>query len=106
MEEQQLDPRAVLGRAGELVRYVRESEAYPLVVGGIAGGIAGALMAVLVAGRVASASRKEVTEEAATAAKKSEGWSLREVVQLATIAATLAKQAQEWYQERQRTNSA
>lgn len=111
MEEQQFDPQAMLSRAGELVRYVRKSEAYPVIVGGIAGGIAGAVMAVLIAGRVASSSRGEVSshregaEETADAAKEAKGWSLREVVQLATIAATLLRQAQEWYQERQRTNA-
>ncbi len=105
MEEQQFDPQAVLSRAGELMRYARQSEAYPVIVGGIAGGIAGAVMAVLIAGRVASASRKEIAKEAESVEKKSEGWSIREVVQLATIAATLIRQAQDWYQERQRTNA-
>ncbi len=104
MEERQLDPQAMLNRAGEVMRYLRKSEAYPVVVGGIAGGIAGAVMAVLIAGRVASSSRAAVAEETASAEKKTQGWSLREVVQLATIGAALAKQAQEWYQERQRTN--
>ncbi len=96
----------MLSRAGELVRYVRRSEAYPLIVGGIAGGIVGAVMAALIAGRVATSSRQQVAEEAIGETKKSEGWSLREVVQLATIAATLIRQAQEWYQERQKTNAA
>ncbi len=100
--EQQFDPQQMMERVGELARVVRKSEAYPALIGGIAGGVAGALMAVIIAGRMTS-SRRVVQEETAGVVKSDgRGWSAREVVQLATIAASLARQAQDWYQERKR----
>lgn len=100
--EQQFDPQLMMERVGEIARVIRKSEAYPAVIGGIAGGVAGALMAVIIAGRMTSS--RQVAREETVAVSKSDGrsWSMREVVQLATIAASLAKQAQEWYQERKR----
>ncbi len=103
MEEQQFDAQAMMGRAGELMRYVRSSEAFPVLLVGIAGGIAGALMAVIIASRVA---HSHTGEEPVREDKRAEnGWNLREVVQLATIGATLVKQAQDWYQERKQEQS-
>lgn len=93
----------MMGRAGELMRYVRSSDAFPVLLGGVAGGIAGALMAVIIAGRVA---HSHTADEPAREEKHAEnGWNLREVVQLATIGATLVKQAQDWYQERKQGQS-
>ncbi len=99
--EQQFDAQAMMQRASEVARAVRKSEAYPALIGGIAGGVAGALMAVIVARRVAS-SRPATVEETVRVAKSDgrDGWSAREVIQLATVVAALAKQAQGWYASR------
>ncbi len=98
--EEPFDSQAMIERAGELARVVRKSDVYPALIGGVAGGVAGALMAVIIAGRMSS--RRAIVEEAVQESKKdrNEGWSMRELVQLATIAASLAKQAQEWYASR------
>ncbi len=99
--EQQFDPQAMMQRAGEVARVVRKSDAYPALIGGVAGGVAGALMAVIIAGRMTSSRRAPVEETIRVAQTDGgEGWSLREVIQLATVAASLAKQAQEWYASR------
>lgn len=99
--EKQFDAQAMMQRAGEVARVVRKSEAYPALIGGVAGGVAGALMAVIIARRVIS-SRPATVEETVKVARSdgSAGWSLREVVQLATVVASLAKQAQDWYASR------
>ncbi len=99
--EEQFDAHAMIERAGTLTRMIRKSEAYPALIGGVAGGVAGALMAVMIAGRMTS-SRRVAVEQAIKASKVDGGvgWSLREVVQLATVAASLAKQAQAWYASR------
>ncbi len=98
--EEQFDPQAMVERAGELARVIRKSDAYPALIGGVAGGVVGALMAVLIAGRMTSSRRAAV--QAAEVAKEDgvRTWSLREVVQLATVVASLAKQAQDWYASR------
>ncbi len=99
--EEQFDPQAMMQRAGVLAQEIRKSEAYPALIGGVAGGIAGALMAVIIAGRMTS-SRRAAVEETVQVSKADGrgGWSLREVIQLATVIATLAKQAREWYSPR------
>jgi hypothetical protein len=96
------DPQAMMERAGTLARVIRESEAYPALIGGVAGGVAGALMAVIIAGRMTS-SRRAAVDETVSKSDGGGGWSLREVVQLATVVASLAKQAQAWYQEQKRS---
>lgn len=98
MEQQQFDTQGALERVGVLAKEIRRSEAYPALLGGIAGGIAGALMAVLIAGRVASSKRVEKDSDAEPKKK----WSTREIVQLATVVAALAKQVQSWNEERKR----
>jgi hypothetical protein len=102
--QEQFDPQAMMERAGILAQEIRKSEAYPALIGGVAGGVAGALMAVIIAGRMTS-SRRAAVEETVKVSKADggEGWSLREVVQLATVVASLAKQAQAWYQEQKRS---
>lgn len=101
--EDSFDPQAMMQRAGTLARVIRESEAYPALIGGVAGGIAGALMAVIIAGRMTSSRRGAIEESLNLKAEGRGGWSLREAVQLATVVATLAKQAQAWYQEQKRS---
>jgi hypothetical protein len=99
--EQQFDAQDMMQRAGEVAREVRKSDAYPALIGGVAGGVAGALMAVIIARRVIS-SRPATVEETVKVERSDggAGWSLREVVQLATVVASLAKQAQDWYASR------
>ena len=91
----QFDAQAMMMRVGEVARQIRKSDAYPALVGGIAGGIAGALMAAIIAGR-----RPPPQPSPASGRGQGRGWSLREVVQLLTVVAPLAKQVQAWYKER------
>ncbi|MEW5719534.1 MAG: hypothetical protein AB1817_12955 [Chloroflexota bacterium] len=95
--EDQFDTQAMLVRAHVVAQQIRRSEAFPALIGGIAGGVAGALMATLIAGRVA-ARRDETTPREKESPKFA--WSPREVVQLATVIASLAKQVQAWSKER------
>lgn len=97
--ENQLDTQALVRRAQLVARELRKSELFPALLGGVAGGIAGALMAALVAGRLA-APRASATARENAAPKFA--WSLREVVQLATVVAALLKQIQAWTKERGR----
>ncbi len=98
--QQQFDGRALIERASEAAREIRKSDAYPALVGGIAGGIAGALMAAIIAGRVTS---RSADSESSGAKASRGGWSVRDLVQLLTIAATLAKQVQVWLKEQEKT---
>ncbi len=100
MENQPANLEAMPERLGEVMHAVRQSEAYPAILGAVAGGIAGALIATVIAGRVAASRSKQVVREVADDKDESKGWSLREVVQLATIAATLVRQIQAWAEER------
>ncbi len=100
MENQSVNLEAMPERLGEVMRTVRESEAYPAILGAVAGGVAGALIATVIAGRVAASRSKEAVREVAGEKEESKGWSLREIVQLATIAATLIRQIQAWVEER------
>jgi hypothetical protein len=97
--EEQFDVEAIMVRAGEIAKAVRKSDVYPALIGGIAGGIAGALTAAIIVGRVSSRSAEPLSHAAKEARS---GWSLREAVQLLTVVASLAKQAQAWYKERGR----
>lgn len=101
--EEQFDAQALMDRISELTAEIRRSDAYPAIVGGIAGGIAGALMAVLIAGRFAS--RRLAAEGSANASSAKESrrrWSPREIVELATVVASLVKQARQWYLQREK----
>lgn len=90
----QFDAQQIWARIPLFARALRQSEAYPAIVGGIAGGIAGALMAILIAGRRtgrATALREQPTESK-TAARFD--LSVRDAIQLVTIVASLVKQIQ------------
>lgn len=94
---QQMDGREMMKRVGEVAREFRKSEAYPVVVAGIAGGIAGALMATIIAGR----RPPPQTSPVADGGGHGRGWALRDVVQLLTVVATLARQVQAWLKEQE-----
>lgn len=96
--QQRLDAPEVMTRVGEVAKEFRKSEVYPAVVGGIAGGIAGALIAALIASRGAS-SRADAGKPAKASGG---GWSMREVLSLATLAASLARQAQAFLKEQEK----
>jgi hypothetical protein len=97
--QQQFDSRELMARAGEVAKEIRKSEAYPALIGGIAGGLAGALIAAIVAGRASSRNSKV----SASAPKDARGgWALRDVMQLLTVGATLAKQVQSWMKEQEK----
>ncbi len=100
MENQSVNLEAMPERIGEVARAVRQSDAYPAILGAVAGGIAGALIATVIAGRVASSRSKEAVRAVADTEEESKGWTLREIVQLATIAAPLIRQIQAWVEER------
>ncbi len=93
-EQQQFDAQGLMVRVTEVAKELRKSEAYPAVVGGIAGGIAGAMIAAIIAGRKSSA--REVTATVETEKKSGLNMSLKDLMQLATVVASLAKQVQEW----------
>ncbi|MCX7837832.1 MAG: hypothetical protein N2559_00010 [Anaerolineae bacterium] len=103
--QKQLDVQTIVTRVQLVTRTLRQSEAYPAILGGVAGGIAGALMAVLIAGRIA---RRDTTREAdasresspTTKEKPRFDLSVRELVQLVTILASLVKQIQAWARQR------
>lgn len=104
--QQQFDAEGMLIRAGEVWKLVRRSDAFPAVMGGVAGGIAGALMAVIISGRVASRRTVQVVETAEGEIKE-KGFNLnaRDLVQLVTTVAGLARQVQAWSRERQNDQS-
>ncbi len=97
--EKSMDPQVALQRAQLLARELRQSEMFPALLGAIAGGVAGALMAILVAGR--RAAPRESTKPRESAARPFD-WSVRDVVQLVTVVASLLKQIQAWTKERGR----
>jgi hypothetical protein len=97
--QQQFDGRELVARAGEVAREIRKSDAYPALIGGLAGGLTGALIAAIVAGRATSRN----SEAALRASKEARsGWALRDVMQLLTVGATLAKQVQSWMKEQEK----
>ena len=98
--QQQLDSPELLARAGEVAKEIRKSEAFPALMGAIAGGVAGALIAAIIAGRVSSR-RADSAPGAATQAPG--GWALRDVMQLLTVVATLARQVQTWMKEQKQS---
>ena len=94
--QQQFDVQALLVRVTEVAKELRKSEAYPAIAGAVAGGIAGALMAAIIAGRRSSV-RSPVTAKAETVSPKSGlNVSAKDMMQLLTVVASLAKQVQEW----------
>lgn len=106
MDGQQLDNNSFMERVGVLADSVRGSSAYPAIVAGVAGAAAGALMATLIASRVSRRSvprhlEKKIQEAGAAAQQAGQGWTAREIVELATIGVTLLRQVQDWYAQRQ-----
>ena len=99
--QQQLDGRELMARAGEVAKEIRKSEAYPALIGGLAGGLAGALIAAIVAGR-ASARNPEAASDSRASKENRKGWALKDVVQLLTVGATLARQVQAWMKEQEK----
>jgi hypothetical protein len=96
--QQQFDSRELMARAGEVAREIRKSDAYPALIGGIAGGVVGALIAAIIARRVSSHSANSTP----SSAKEPRGsWALKDVVQLLTVVATLARQVQAWMKEQE-----
>jgi hypothetical protein len=96
---QQFDSPELLVRAGEVAKEIRKSDAFPALIGGLAGGLAGALVAAIIVGRAAPRS----SNEAASDPKDTHGgWALRDVMQLLTVGATLAKQVQMWMKEQEK----
>ena len=94
--QQQLNGRELMARAGEVAKEIRTSEAYPALIGGVAGGIAGALIAAIIARRVSSHSANSTP----SSTKETRGsWALKDVMQLLTVVATLARQVQAWMKE-------
>ncbi len=94
-EQKEFDARAVMGRVNEVAKELRKSEAYPAIVGGLAGGIAGAMIAAIIAGRKSSPRQVTATVEAPSP-KSGINMSLKDLMQLATVVTSLAKQVQEW----------
>ena len=97
--QQQFDGQELMARAGEVAKELRKSDAFPALIGGLAGGLAGGLVAAIVAGR---ASSRNVKAESSDSKGTRGGWSLRDVMQLLTVGATLAKQVQAWMKEQQK----
>jgi hypothetical protein len=97
--QQQLDSPELLARAGEVAKEIRKSEAFPALMGAIAGGVAGALIAAIIAGRVSSRRADSGTGVGTEAHGR---WALRDVMQLLTVVATLAKQVQMWMKEQEK----
>lgn len=105
--QQQFNTQQALARVQMLAHAIRQSEAYPAIVGGVSGGVAGALIAILLTGRLM---RRSALPKSSTPPHESEAakahtrfdLSVRDVVQLATIVAALVKQIQAWTKERAR----
>lgn len=98
MEERTMDLEGMPARVGEIAQMVRKSEAYPAILGAVAGGIAGALIATIIAGRASS--RSSYSASQVDTDEKTRTWSLREIVQFATIAAAVVRQISAWIEER------
>ncbi len=96
--EQRFDSEVMIERARELGHAIRESEAYPAIIGGIAGGIAGALMATIIASQYAPReSRSESQSSSQSSPSARGGMATRDMVQLLGVIAGLVKQVREWY---------
>ncbi len=98
--QQQFDAPEMITRVGEVAKEIRKSEAFPIIVAGVAGGIAGALMATIIAGRGSS---RRADSEPSPAKESHGGWALRDVVQLLTVGTTLARQVQAWLKEQEKS---
>jgi hypothetical protein len=93
---EQFDAQALMTRVTEVAKALRKSEVYPALVGGVAGGIAGALIAALIAGRRPSPAPPPAAPAETARTRLGINWSIKDVMQLVTVVAALAKQIQEW----------
>lgn len=79
---------------------VRRSEYFPAVLGAVAGGLTGALMAGLIAGGMRGPSRAGVVRDGVAGASSAVfGLSAKDVIQLFTVVAALARQMREWREQ-------
>jgi len=76
---------------------VRRSEYFPAILGAVAGGLTGALMAGLIAGsRRGSSDSGRERDSAQGQPSFLFGLSARDLMQLVTVAASLARQLRQW----------
>ena len=76
---------------------VRRSEYFPAILGAVAGGLSGALMAGLIAGgKRGSADSGRERESTAGQPSLIFGLTARDLLQLVTVFASLARQMREW----------
>lgn len=79
---------------------VRRSEYFPAILGAVAGGLTGALMAGLIAGSRRGSRHSEHERDVAAGRSGSVfGLSAKELIQLVTVVATLARQLREWREQ-------
>ncbi|MBI5030757.1 MAG: hypothetical protein HZB51_09535 [Chloroflexi bacterium] len=95
MQEREFNTQGLTTRVSEVAKELRKSEAYPAIVGGVAGGIAGAMMAAIIAGRKASV-RPQVDATIEASPRSRFNVSVKDMMQLMTVVAALAKQVQSW----------
>ncbi len=76
---------------------VRHSEYFPAILGAVAGGLTGAIMAGIIAGgrRTVEVKHETVPESSGIAF----GLSARDLVQLGTVVASLARQIRDWREQ-------
>jgi hypothetical protein len=85
----------------ERYEIVRRSEYFPAILGAVAGGLAGALIAGLIAGGRRGSGRSDHERDGVDSrAGTWIGLSAKELIQLVTVVASLARQLREWRQER------
>ncbi len=92
--QQSLDSQQLTARLETL----RRSEYFPAILGAAAGGVTGALVAALIG------SRKHVTVERVMETSPAEqgvilGFSAKDLLQLATVVASLARQLSQWREQ-------
>ncbi|MGB8643796.1 MAG: hypothetical protein WCF84_01040 [Anaerolineae bacterium] len=77
---------------------VRKSEYFPAILGAVAGGVVAALIAAVIASRGRTVKQVVVQESAAAEPHATTvlGFTLPEIMQLATVVTQLARQVQEW----------
>ncbi|GEM_PF-782383 len=98
----QHNPPEMIAHIHRRAQTLRQSAAYPALMGSVAGGIAGALMAIVIAKRIAGrdTSREAVAPREHPREPARFDLSVRDLVQLAMLVASLAKQVRVWLKER------
>jgi hypothetical protein len=98
-EQSSFDAQAFMSRLTVASEEFRKSRAFPAVTAALVGGLVGALIVGLLAGRRAPQHKAEtpVVEPKRESKLRSwlTSWSFRDVIELATLGASLAKQVQE-----------